>query len=48
MSAVEVTGVYKHSVELVDPGTRLVRILEEFAEVDFEGEFMSIVDLLRM
>ena len=46
VSTVEVTGVYEYTVKLVLRGFGPVgRLVEEFVEVDLEGEFEAIIDL---
>ena len=46
MSMVEVTRMYEYTVKFVLPGFGPVgRLVEEFIEVDFEGELKAIIDL---
>ena len=46
MPAMEVTGVYEDTVELVLPGFGPVsRLVEEFVKVNFERKFETIIDL---
>lgn len=46
MAAVEITGVHEHTVQLIHPWVCTVcTLLEELAQVNLVGEFMTIVYL---
>lgn len=46
VSAMEVARVHEHAVQLVHPGVCPVRsLVEELAQVNFEGELVAIIDL---
>lgn len=46
VTTMEVTRVNEDTVQLVDPGWRLVRrLVEELSEVNLEGKFVTIIDL---
>jgi len=46
LSAMEVTRMYKYTVKPVLPGFGPIsRLVEEIAEVNFEGEFEAAIDL---
>lgn len=46
MATMKITGMHQHAVQLVHPWVRSVcSLVEEFAEINLEWEFVAIVDL---